>query len=181
MQHYGAPTRLLDWTYSAFVAAKNAIEKGRKSEDGKKERRPVVWCLNADWCSDAANAIVSALKKRNSDKRRNDSTFQQIYLAKPTRFVSLENALQLNERLTIQQGVFLCPGDITSSFIDNLQVLEGWKLEANIVQLHLKMDSGQFREFAEWIRRMNVSSATLFPGIDGFARSFGEHIFHFER
>jgi hypothetical protein len=30
------------------------------------------------------------------------------------------------------------------------------------------------------LKRMNLSSAALFPGLDGFARSLGEHLFHFD-
>jgi hypothetical protein len=28
---------------------------------------------------------------------------------------------------------------------------------------------------------MNLSSAALFPGLEGFAKSMGEHILHFRR
>lgn len=48
MQHYGAPTRLLDCTFSPFVAAAFAMQ------DGGTVGNPVVWCLKAQWCEDEA-------------------------------------------------------------------------------------------------------------------------------
>jgi hypothetical protein len=50
MQHHGAPTRLLDFTYSPFVAAKFAFQNGWK--DG------VVWCINGAWQYREAYALT---------------------------------------------------------------------------------------------------------------------------
>jgi hypothetical protein len=48
MQHHGAPTRLMDWTYSPFVAAKFAAGEGTGDA--------AIWCLNAKWCQETAEA-----------------------------------------------------------------------------------------------------------------------------
>lgn len=49
MQHYGAPTRLLDWPYSFYAAVFFAV-------DGASERKVgdtcCVWAINADWIRD---------------------------------------------------------------------------------------------------------------------------------
>jgi hypothetical protein len=103
-----------------------------------------------------------------------------MYQRNRLKFVYHENPLHLNERLTIQQGVFLCPGDISSSFLDNLLAMSGWESEKNIVKVRLTLDGGQVRRFAKTLKGMNLGSAALFPDLDGFARSLGEHLLHYE-
>jgi hypothetical protein len=46
MQHYGLPTRLLDWSENAFVAGHFAL--GKESAHNWHERRcvPAVWCID---------------------------------------------------------------------------------------------------------------------------------------
>lgn len=41
MQHHGAPTRLLDWSYSIYVAAYFALEEAKSD--------CAVWALNTKW------------------------------------------------------------------------------------------------------------------------------------
>ena len=127
MQHHGAPTRLLDWTYSPFVAAQNAIGDG--SENG------VIWCLSSEWCNKSAKEIAGELKiaKRNADETRNDASFLPLFMSpRRKKFVFNENPFSLSERLIIQKGLFLCQGDVNVSFENNLKNMPFWYSEKNI-------------------------------------------------
>jgi len=64
MQHHGAPTRLLDATYSPYVAARFATADGFLTDEGEPTT-PVIWCLNGRWI----NVAVDSRVKRNGVKQ----------------------------------------------------------------------------------------------------------------
>jgi hypothetical protein len=102
-----------------------------------------------------------------------------MYMRLPTKFVYPENAFHLSERLIIQQGLFLCTGDIRARFEENLTSLSGHDRPENVVKLSFGLDNQSVRSFATQLRRMNIDSAALFPGLDGFSRSLGERVFQY--
>jgi FRG domain len=176
MQHHRAPTRLMDWTYSPFVAAKFAAEEGTKDA--------VIWCLNAEWCRERAevqSVVGSDVKLRAEDKMRNDDTFRRIYFDAHQPFVCPENPFRLNQRLVLQRGLFLCTGNISVGFQKNIEAMDGWDSELNMVKLVLCLDRPEVERFANQLKQMNMTSAVLFPGLDGFASSLGELILHYEK
>jgi hypothetical protein len=48
------------------------------------------------------------------------------------KFVKIENPFHLNERVTAQQGAFLCPANIEERFVDNLKAMHGWRSGDNL-------------------------------------------------
>ena len=88
----------------------------------------------------------------------------------PISFVYPVNPFRLNERLIIQQGVFLCPGDVSIPFEDNLfAVLPPGTASPPFYKLKIKHNARS--DYLRKLHRMNMNTSTLFPGLDGFARS----------
>jgi hypothetical protein len=97
-----------------------------------------------------------------------------------SKFVLGENPMYyLSQRMVAQQGKFLCPGDVREKFDVNLKNMEGWHLTDNVLKIKLDLDAAALKSFTHILGRMNVNSAVLFPGLDGFAKSLHEQLFHY--
>lgn len=75
----------------------------------------------------------------------------------------------MNERHGAQQGVFLCPGNIGLPFMKNLLSSGAERNPDQVVRIIL--DPSMKAEAIRDLRRMNVSAATLYPDLGGFAQS----------
>jgi hypothetical protein len=184
MQHYGAPTRLLDWTYSFYVAAFFALAEAT-SLPARRRKPAVVWALYRDEFKLAAQAPdANAAYERGANRSSwqedvgradSDNIYDGIneYLVsvmdKPEPSVWSINAFALNERLSVQKGVFLCPGDITIPFEKNL--LAGGPNPEKLLRFEISTTPRARRDMLQALDRMNINSTSLFPGLDGFARS----------
>jgi hypothetical protein len=173
MQHYGAPTRLLDFTYSVYVAAYFALEEALGPEEVDKGY--AVWAINVDWATkESAKLFEEEPKVKEYFERfieeEKEKLFEKAFRRPdPKMFACPQNPFMLNERLTIQKGIFMCPGDVTKPFEDNLCNLQGWKEKQNVVEIII---SRQLRRKAlDKLYDMNISRAALFPRLDGFTQS----------
>ncbi|MBN2371377.1 MAG: FRG domain-containing protein [Vicinamibacteria bacterium] len=177
MQHYGAPTQLLDWSYSPYVAAHAAV----KDKDGPLEGDAAVWAVDAQWL---AKRVERLLRRYRLDKmlarfleKRSGEFFVRLFRAgKRVKFVYPLNPLRLNERLTIQQGVFLCQGDLEASFAENLRATVANAMNRDD-HMKLFVIRGCHWDALDELRHMNVTEASLFPEIDGFARDYRYRLF----
>lgn len=149
MQHYGAPTRLLDWTTSPYVAAYFAAEQAPE-HDG------------------VVLVIDGAQLNRHFREGRGEAggrEFHRVESDPPGLFTyTLERK---SHRLLNQQGHFTIA---THPAIPQEELLKqaGATVSRWVVPAALK--SSLLRH----LRAMNVSAQTLFPGLDGLGRSTGE-------
>ena len=84
------------------------------------------------------------------------------------------NIHRFNERLALQQGAFVLPADVTKSFQKNLldTFRDQKSLNKNIRKYVIKKEISI--EITKSLIRMNLTSATLFPDLDGFSQSLKE-------
>lgn len=189
LQHYGGPTRLLDFTYSCYVAAFFATETA--DEDS------AIWAVNirkfnqqvlklADF--EIKGKIYSELVE---EYNRVAETIINIKERKNPDIVLLVEPFQQHERISIQQGLFLFPGNIEQTFAYNICSLFEFDFRdlsnKNAVNIDFsdieKFDfsdtsilkiifpSGLRTKIHMELNKMNITSTTLFPGFEGFARS----------
>lgn len=196
IQHFGGPTRLLDFTHSFYVAAFFALERAT--------------CDSAIWAVSLID-LEEGLGERGRLKGGGDTIdiWRQKLVSLAESYIGGEatdklvihvEPERLNERLSTQQGLFLLPCDITCSFADNLAAalnmppevfqnveektisirdLDEYFVASMMVNMRvLKIilpGRGITRALYD-LRSMNITSATLFPGLDGFARSLSFHL-----
>ena len=195
MRHHEAPTRLLDWSYSFFIAvffALNSFRKVNEKENCQEETKLedcVVWAINDKWLTENAKVILDEkyfkddpdLKcKYENVAFKDDALFEACFFRKNdlVSFVHTYTPFYLNQRLNLQQGTFLCPGDITKAFKDNLfAVLDKAEKEegrkANFIKFVFTDRCGMEarKKILYNLYKMNISQATLFPGLEGFSKS----------
>lgn len=166
MQHHGAPTRLLDFTRSPYVALYFALR------DVVDETASAVWAVNYyNFKQRAASYIRNTMHIPFNELDQSfgePNIFNEVFMPAVYRFICPIQPYRMNERLTIQQGLFLCPASPNFTFEQNLvKVLEPFTFDVYKIVI-----STDFRiEALRQLGRMNVNDATLFPGLDGFARS----------
>ena len=160
MQHHGAPTRLIDFTWSPYVAAFFALE--RTVADG------VVWAMNKGRVD----------RTRPSEPVRMDpragGNFRRYFLKGKHRFIWMGEPHTMNSRLIAQSGTFAVPGVLDLPVEEILSDRDQNNILAKIVL------TNAVREVAmRELYRMNITYATLFPDLDGLARSLAYELeFH---
>ncbi len=180
MQHLGVPTRLLDWTRSPQVAVFFAADSSTSSSPFvRKSETPdpsfVVWAVDTTKLNEQAKSMLTL---PDSSDLSSAQIFRNVFWSQPPNDLYLTFAVQpyrMNERLTIQQGLFLCANRALFPFHN---CLAGLLLHANkqgkksCEWLHKLVITAETRvDVLRLLNKININAATLFPGLDGFSRS----------
>jgi hypothetical protein len=192
LQHYGGPTRLLDFTYSLYIALFFATETS--------ETDSAIWAVNI-------NRLFRHLSKSNDYKLLEHGDTYEIICEKNIKYaetviykrnkdnvVFLIDPFKQHERISVQQGLFLFPGNISKSFEFNLssvfelgfdKLSDKNAIDINISKINrfnpleildisvikIIIPFSLHSEVLVELYKMNITAASLFPGLDGFARS----------
>jgi hypothetical protein len=156
MQHHGAPTRLLDVTLSPYIATYFALETGHGPF--------CIFAFNHIALKELDNSVFSDVDLKNEifNNQKEEKSFLIPYAPEMT-----------NERLVAQQGLFLIPSNNYETFEQILDYygLDGKACKKIIIPAKLRLGG------IERLKRMNITSSTLFPGMDGFCRSLRFQVF----
>ena len=175
MQHHGAPTRLLDFSHSFYVAAFFCMESA--------EQDAAIWALSTDFTMGHTSNLLSETKTVLALEEESREVFQAHLNGRQTSTcVMLVEPHRMNARLAVQQGCFVAPGDLSKSFMENLADC----LEVDVAMLTRKRTCSMRRQNADrlfdmpilkivlpkeihnqavWdLDQMNVNAASLFPG-----------------
>jgi FRG domain len=112
MQHHGAPTRLLDFSHSFYVAAFFAMESA--------EQDAAIWALSTEFTMGHTSNLLSETKTM-LDLEEESRAVLQAHLSghQTSTCVMLVEPHRMNARLAVQQGCFVVPGDLSKSFMEN--------------------------------------------------------------
>jgi hypothetical protein len=159
MQDHGAPTRLLDFTWSPYVAAFFALERA--------SGEAAIWAVNARQLRrlHEKNRRLGNLDRSSPQRPGN---FVRYFLRARKKFIWQGEPFVMNRRLVAQSGTFLVPSALSASLEELILAYpRPQSLAAKIV-----LDTARVRADAmRSLYTMNIGQATLFPDLDGLARS----------
>ncbi len=163
MQHHGAPTRLLDFTWSPYVAAFFALEHATADA--------AIWAINPP-------ALIDHLVAHADGKHTpvdefglwNRGAYEKYFLNNELSFVVYGEPQVMNQRLVAQSGTFVTP----SALAVPVEAIIAKYRNAGDVLTKFVLPADKVREEAmSELYKMNITHYTLFPGLDGLARSMG--------
>lgn len=169
-QHHGLPTRLLDWTYSPFVAMHFATyDTDEYDKDG------VIWCVNIEKMHEVIpKKLKFVLKKENAyafttemlfDKCPNLSDFD---ILSDNPYLLFFEPPSLDERIINQFGLHSV---VSNSTITHDEIL----LTYPDLYKRLIIPKEKKLEIRDKLDQANINERVLFPGLDGLCTWLARH------
>lgn len=153
MQHHGAPTRLLDFTFSPYIALYFALENGTGDA--------AVYVLNHHALKDEDDEYFGErLLEIHSNVLDGEEKSEDMCL------FAFEPIFS-NHRLLSQQGLFVATNTLKHNhekILTEYKVTDG-DFTKLIIPARLRLSG------LRMLNQMNITAANIYPGLDGFCKS----------
>ena len=174
MQHYGVPTRLLDWSESPFIATYFSLVSVRRDVDGNAISDASIWlCDPVAWNRFAMSHITF-------DGDILDESCEEIKAYAPGAKLAQIGTMPVmiygahnSPRIVAQRGVFALFGKNLSSMQD---IYQNTAFPAGILQ-KIKVPRANVNELLKSLFRTGVTESVVYPDLFGLSleirRRFG--------
>jgi hypothetical protein len=163
-QHHGLPTRMIDWTYSPFVALHFATE-----DPAQYAIDAVIWCVNFV----AANRLLPARLKTILEEEHSQTltvemledfeTLRDFDSLAAEPFVVFLEPPSLDTRILNQFALF-------SLMSNPAACLDDWLRGHPDLGRRVVVPAELKWEIRDKLDQANINERTLFPGLDGLSR-----------
>lgn len=171
-QHYGLPTRLMDWTYSPFVAVHFAtVNLEKYDHDG------AIWMV--DFVK-AKELLPDSLREKLQQAGANSFTIEMLEEAMPnlSDFKALSDTNvtlffeppSIDERIVNQYAFFSCMSSATL-------IMDDWLLQYPDIYRRIIIPKEFKWEVRDKLDQANINERLLFPGLDGLASWLQRHYY----
>lgn len=164
-QHHGLPTRLLDWSFSPYVALHFATVNA-----ADWDAPAVIWCVD---CVKLKQSLPAKLRQMLRQEGSDVLTVEMLDRAAPTLaaferlssrpFVALFEPPSLDERIINQAALFSVASRANLSVSD-------WLNHHQELFRRVVIPASLKREIRDKLDQANINERILFPGLDGLSQ-----------
>ncbi len=186
LQHYGAPTRLLDWSYSPYISTYFAI-----SNDFEEDS--ILYALDLDYIIKLNKDKIEDYNLNSASKRGGQAMERDDFIIKFGKHYADKKAdadknnepfteevildkyepNKKNIRLARQQGLFLISSKIDIDYeaiISSYGIKEGNSDTKENIALKFVIDKNKKLKILRSLQLMNISNEILFPEMEGYCK-----------